>query len=54
MRIQETFAHGVWVFVGIGVSVVSAVVTSPPSNGTLDRTTSNSCEEDAKRNGGGV
>lgn len=44
--IEETFADGVRVLVGVCVTVVSAVVASPPSDGSLDRTAAESSEND--------
>jgi hypothetical protein len=32
VRIEKTFADRVWVLVGIGVSVVSSVISGPPSD----------------------
>jgi hypothetical protein len=52
--IQETFTDRVWIFVCVGVSVMSSVVSSPPSDGTLDSSTSHSRQEDLQRNGGRV
>ena len=52
--VDEALADGVGVLLGIGVSVVSTVVTSPPSNGTFDGTTSNGSEVDAEREASGV
>jgi len=49
MAVQQSLAHTVWVLVGIGVSVVSAVVTAPPADGALDGTTSNGSQEDPQR-----
>ena len=39
--VEETFADGVGVFVGVGVAVVSSVVSSPPSNRSFDGSSSN-------------
>lgn len=52
--IEETLADRVRVFVGIGVSMVSTMVTSPPSDGAFDGATTNSCQKDAERKGCGV
>ena len=54
MRVQETLADGVRVLVGVGVAVVSTVVTAPPADGALDSTAANSSEEDRKRERGVV
>ena len=32
VRVEETLANGVWVLVGIGISVVGSVVSCPPSD----------------------
>jgi len=32
MRVQKTLPDGVWVLVGVGVSVVSTVISRPPSD----------------------
>jgi len=52
--VEEAFADGVWVFVGVGVSMMGAVVTSPPTDRTLDCSTTNGSEEDTERECGGV
>lgn len=49
MRVEKALANGVWVLVGIGVSVVSAVISGPPSDGTFDSSATNGCEEDLER-----
>lgn len=54
MGVEETLADGVWILVGIGVSVVSAMIPSPPSHRALHSTTSNSGKKDAEREGSGV
>jgi hypothetical protein len=54
VRVQETLADGVGVLVGVGVAVVSTVVTAPPADGALDSTAANSSKEDRKRQGGVV
>ena len=45
VRVEEALADGVWVLVGIGISVVSSVISGPPTNGSFDRTTSNRSQE---------
>jgi hypothetical protein len=32
MRVKETLSNGVWILVGIGVSVVCSVISRPPSD----------------------
>jgi hypothetical protein len=54
VRVQKTLTDGVGVLVGIGVAVVSTVVTAPPADGALDSTAANSSKEDRKRQGGVV
>jgi len=54
VRIHKTLANRVWVLVGISVSVMSTMITSPPSDGAFDSTTTDGCEEDSKRKSGGV
>lgn len=44
--VQEALADGVGVLVGVGVAVVSTVVTAPPADGALDSTATNKSEED--------
>lgn len=46
MRVHEALANGVWVLVGIGVSVMSTVVPRPPSDGALYGTATHGSEED--------
>lgn len=41
VRVEETLANRVRILVSVGVSVVSAVITRPPSDGTLDSTSTN-------------
>ena len=52
--IEETFADGIWIFVGVGVSVMCAVITSPPSYRAFDGTPANSCKKDPEREGSRV
>lgn len=54
MRVEKALANGVWVLVGIGVSVVSAVISGPPSDGTFDSSATNSREKDLERESGGI
>lgn len=51
---QKTVVGSVWVQVSVGVSVVSAVTTSPPVDGTLDGTGSHECKEVLEWSGGRV
>ena len=46
VRVEETFADGVWVLVGVCIAVVRTVVSCPPSDGALNGTATNGCEED--------
>ncbi len=46
--VEETFTDGVWILVGVGVAVMRTVVSRPPSDRTLDGSTSDSGEEDPK------
>ena len=52
--VEQALADGVRVFLGIGVAVVSPVVTSPPANGTFNCTTTDGSEPDTKREGGRI
>jgi hypothetical protein len=52
--VEETLADAVWILVGVGVAVVSAVVSGPPSDGSLNGTSTNGGKEDLERSGGGV
>ena len=54
VRVEETLPDTVGVLVGVGVAVVSAVVTGPPSDGALNGTAANSSQEDLERDGGRV
>lgn len=54
VRVHETLADGVRVLGGVGISVVSTMVTRPPSDGALDSTTANGSKEDLQRQGGAV
>ena len=51
VAVQKTLANAVGVLDGVGVAVVSAVVTAPPADGALDGTAANSSEEDLEREG---
>jgi len=52
--VGETFADGVGIFVGIGVTMMSTVISGPPSDRSFNSPTSNSGEEYSKRKSGGV
>ncbi len=52
--VDKTLADRVWVLVGIGVSVVSPMVSGPPSDGTLNGATSSGGEQDLQWKGSGV
>lgn len=54
MRVHQAFADRIWIFLGVGVSVMSTMITSPPSDRALDSTTANPSEEDSKRQSGRV
>ena len=49
VRVEQTLADGVGVLVGIGITVVSPVITRPPADGTFDGTTTNGGEPDTER-----
>ena len=49
VRVQQTLANRVGVFLGVGVAVVSAVIPSPPSDGTLDGTSADGGKENLER-----
>lgn len=51
VRVQETLADGVGILLGIGVAVVSAVVSGPPSDRTLHSTSTDGGEVDLERSG---
>lgn len=48
VRVQQTLANGVGVLLGIGVAVVGAVVTRPPSGRTFDGTGAHGSEPDSQ------
>ena len=54
VRVQQALTDRVWVLVGVGIAVVSTVVTSPPSDRAFDGTATNGSEEDAERQGGRI
>ena len=54
VRVEETFADGIRILVGVGVAVVSAMATGPPSDGALDGTGTDGGEIDLEGEGGGV
>ena len=49
MTVEETLADTVRVFVGVGVSVVSSMISGPPSNGALHASGAAEGEEDLER-----
>ena len=49
VRVQESLADGVWVFVGIRVSVMSSVISRPPSYRAFNGTSTSGGKEDAER-----
>lgn len=52
--VQKTLTDGVGVLFGVGVTVVSTVVPSPPANGAFDGTTTDGSQPDTKGEGSGV
>jgi len=46
MRIQQAFTDAVWVLGGVGVAVVSAVITAPPADGSFNRASPAQCQKD--------
>jgi hypothetical protein len=52
--VEQSLADGVGVLVGVGVSVVSTMVSRPPADGSLNRSRSDGREEDAERERGRV
>jgi hypothetical protein len=54
VRVKKTLPDAVGVLLGVGVTVVSAVVPSPPSDGALNGTAANGSKEDLERKSGGV
>jgi hypothetical protein len=52
--IEETLADRVRVLVGVGITVVSTVVSSPPSDGTFNGTTTERSKNDSQRKSGRV
>ena len=51
MRVQKTLADRVRIFLGICVSVMSTMITSPPPHRAFDSSTTGSSEEHSKRKG---
>ncbi len=49
MAVEKTFADAVGILVGVGVAMVSAMVTAPPADGAFDGTATNESKEDAQR-----
>lgn len=47
--IEETLADGIWVFIGVSVAMVGAMVSGPPADGALDGAAAHSSEEDLQR-----
>jgi len=50
--VDEAFADRVGIFVGIGVSMVGAMIPGPPSDGTFDGSPAHGGEEDLQGQGG--
>lgn len=46
MRVQKTLANAVRILLGIGVSVMGAVITTPPSDGAFDSSCTGQSQED--------
>lgn len=44
VRVQQSLADGIWVLLGVGVAMVSTVVSRPPSDGAFNGTTTDSGE----------
>lgn len=54
VRVEQTLADGVGVLVGVGITVMGTVVTSPPASRTLDGTTANGSEPDTQGETSGI
>lgn len=54
MRVHKTLADTIRVFIGIGITMVSPVIPRPPTDRSLNGTTSNSGKENLKRNTRGI
>jgi len=52
VAVEETLTNGIGVLLGVGVTVVSAVIPGPPSCATLDSGSASSRKEDLEREGG--
>jgi hypothetical protein len=52
--VEKSLADAVWVLVGVGVAVVSAVVSRPPTDRALNGSTSNGSKEDLEWERSGV
>lgn len=52
--VEQTLADGIGVLVGIGVTVVSTMVASPPADGALNGTATNSCQPDPQGECSGI
>jgi hypothetical protein len=47
--VEKTLADGIWILVGVGISVVSTVVSGPPSDRPFNGATADSGKEDLER-----
>ena len=54
MGVEKALADGVRIFIGVGVAMMGAVITSPPTDGSFDCTSTHGGKEDPERNGSRV
>lgn len=52
MGVEESLADRVGILVGIGVSVMGTMISSPPSHGPFNGSTTNGSKEYPQRDGG--
>lgn len=52
--IDQALSNGIGIFFGVGVTMMSSVVSGPPSDGTFDGTTADGSKEDSERQSGRI
>ena len=45
VRIEEALADGIGIFVGVGVTVMGAMISGPPADRTFDCSSTHGCKE---------
>lgn len=54
VRVPESLSDRVWILFGVGISMMSSVISRPPSDGALDGTASKGSQDESQDRGGRV